>query len=727
MAELVTMPPKGERIRQGEAISYVTTGFTPFIPLTQQYKWGMIKQSPFVLPGMGASPKATGKGMGGAGGVFAWAAAAHEAGGGSFEGNIDRYNQAKTSPEILSTNEGYLQQDGQQYPQGVFQTPDKRDGQYNALADDLRYTPDRMIQRRSEEMAAELSQIIDSYNVDPVKTTKDLAEAEEEAILDLMESDMFPELNDIMKKARQQAKSHGALPAESNLQPGGRGGSGGKRGALGLSPETFDWSHKSLEDLTKMYAIINIANEFGIGDKLSNRVIGAEVTKDETKFFALDEKGKIKSQGFWGIDKGDSPEEQRKKFHDAEKTDVKKKMDDILKQIDRYYRGLDKMIPQTEGRMLDIGGIKMDPAHSLAGFTQQLISRAQEALLSPNAPGGQATYAFQYVAGKASIGGPYQIWVEIQPQWSSDKKGNAKIVGLPFGFRVIPMTGVGGARQASIANLILMKIQKMTQNNQKLNAELVVKLRDAATKRVATIIQLAAQRGEQMGAVFHQDLAMQIANSFMGFSTVVATMTNKDVADALGEQIAEALSNNPSLNSQLGKLINKSMNDSSDLTTMWKQTVGGDKYEIPSFVYALKGGPFQAGSTEGAGAGITPIIGASSELGQVESLAKNIGKKWRVGGAAKNAARRLSGEKLTNPEILWHPKHESGRQAQWMSAHYEKQGRFNPSTTGFEDVSGDGVIKMRQSWFVKYGATRHAKPWTPGQSLSRPFWNNKVL
>ena len=58
MADLVTMPPKGKRIRHGEAISYVTTGFTPFIPLTQQYKWGMIKQAPFVLPGMGASPKA---------------------------------------------------------------------------------------------------------------------------------------------------------------------------------------------------------------------------------------------------------------------------------------------------------------------------------------------------------------------------------------------------------------------------------------------------------------------------------------------------------------------------------------------------------------------------------------------------------------------------------------------------------------------------------------------
>ena len=212
MSDLITMPAKGERIRQADAITYVTTGFTPFIPLTKQYKWGMMNQAPFVIPGVGGSPKATGKGMGGAGGRWQWVAQADDtAGGAPFQPNIERYNLSKGTPQDLSSKEGYLSKEQTQYPTGVFQTPDAkgRQGGPNALASDLRYTPDNMMRMRSEEMARELGQIIESHNIDAVTTNKDLAEAEEEAILDLMSSDVFPELNNIIKRARTQALTHG--------------------------------------------------------------------------------------------------------------------------------------------------------------------------------------------------------------------------------------------------------------------------------------------------------------------------------------------------------------------------------------------------------------------------------------------------------------------------------------------------------------------------------------
>ena len=729
MSDLITMPAKGERIRQADAITYVTTGFTPFIPLTKQYKWGMMNQAPFVIPGVGGSPKATGKGMGGAGGRWQWVAQADDtAGGAPFQPNIERYNLSKGTPQDLSSKEGYLSKEQTQYPTGVFQTPDAkgRQGGPNALASDLRYTPDNMMRMRSEEMARELGQIIESHNIDAVTTNKDLAEAEEEAILDLMSSDVFPELNNIIKRARTQALTHGSLPSEDRLQGGRGAGATGQRGDLGLSKETYDWSHKDIEDLTKMYAIINTVNEFSLGDKLSNRMIGIEVTKDETKFFALDKEGKIRGEKQMAtIVKEEDMDKKRAMFGQQEKVKIQNDINAIMGQIKAYYEGLEgmsEMVGEDIKGFVNIGGVKMQSADTLAGFTQQLISRAQEALLSPRAPGAttgeQNTYGFQYVIGSESIGGPYQVWVEIQPTWSSDKFGNMRISSIPFKFSYVPMTGVGGARMATIANLLLMKVQHMTIQNMKLDTELAVRLEQAASTRVANIIQTAAMRAEQLGAVFHHDLARIMADSFMGFSTVVATMTNKDVADSLGEKLSEAIQN-PELKGKIQTIIDASMEDSSKLTDMWKNNVGGNAYTVgKGYVYANAGGPWKGGGLRGEGVGVTPLIGASSELGLVQSLAKKMGSKWRVGGSAKYTAQRLSGNpNLQYPEILYHPEHQKDGQQSWMSKAFEKSTSLDPSKVGYKNYTEDGVIRYRESWFKKYGAARKIKEYVPGQGI----------
>ena len=73
----------------------------------------------------------------------------------------------------------------------------------------------------------------------------------------------------------------------------------------------------------------------------------------------------------------------------------------------------------------------------------------------------------------------------------------------------------------------------------------------------------------------------------------------------------------------------------------------------------------------------------------------------RVGQAVKNPVRRMTGETPTPTDVL--------ATRGWMS----KAFGANPSESGFKDVSGDGVIRLRESWFKKYGASRKIKEYNP--------------
>jgi hypothetical protein len=159
---------------------------------------------------------------------------------------------------------------------------------------------------------------------------------------------------------------------------------------------------------------------------------------------------------------------------------------------------------------------------------------------------------------------------------------------------------------------------------------------------------------------------------------------------------------NPSMHKGLSKIMEDAMNDSNQLTDEWKRKVGGYDWEVPEYVFAQKGGPWTG--TKADGVAITPLIGSSSQADLINSL----GSLKRKGGAASYTAKRLTpvdrykAGKKSPPEILFGPQaHQAKNQRTWIQAAWNRFSSLSPSTEGFEDYSGDGVIRVRKSWINK--------------------------
>ena len=247
-------PSAGDVMEMGASISVIDSGFMPFIPLSQQYKMDLTKGGNFTVP-----VKSIKKEVGRAG-TFQWAyLPVNEIGGESFQPNIDRYNEAESRQGGDSPVAGYGERaDGDSdflpYDANLFLANKKKSAKGNRLADDLRFTPDRDMAAKSALMAEELAKIVNSYQVSSTESKKEKAEMEEEALLDQLNAQMSPvsttgggetDLQAIITAARKQAKQHEALAKDSPLKTGKV-----SRSSLGLSQETYDWSHKDIEDLT---------------------------------------------------------------------------------------------------------------------------------------------------------------------------------------------------------------------------------------------------------------------------------------------------------------------------------------------------------------------------------------------------------------------------------------------------------------------------------------------
>ena len=706
-------PSAGDVMEMGASISVIDSGFMPFIPLSQQYKMDLTKGGNFTVP-----VKSIKKEVGRAG-TFQWAyLPVNEIGGESFQPNIDRYNEAESRQGGDSPVAGYGERaDGDSdflpYDANLFLANKKKSAKGNRLADDLRFTPDRDMAAKSALMAEELAKIVNSYQVSSTESKKETAEMEEEALLDQLNAQMSPvsttgggetDLQAIMTAARKQAKQHEALAKDSPLKTGKV-----SRSSLGLSQETYDWSHKDIEDLTKMYALLDIMRAQGVN--ISNRVIGLEVTKDENKFMGIGfQKSKEKSKAT--VYKGAGSQEAKQKIFAK---DVKKfmnaKRNAIMARINKYYRDLGHGFDYQEGAGVPSG---------LDGFTMQVISRAREALMSPPAPGATQlnlktrtedysfggnrtggtgyqstnTWLFEFPMGGVEEGGPYIVTIEMMPEWDADALGTPYITGINYDLGIIPMGDqVGGdLRAANMANLIL----KHLQQNLQIGTNETKRIMDAAASWVGNQVQVMADRGNQLGSRFFHDMGMIVADSFRPFVTIAATMTNRDIADELFTKISQNM-NNPEMHKELARIMTTAMGDSSKLTDQWKKKVGAELYTVGrGYPYANANGPFVGGMEQGQGVGVTPLIGASSQ----QDLIQAIQDKNRKGAVTSLTARRMTGlwgtgihakdplGKLTHPEILFSPK--GLRQKQWMAGAWETIGSMGGARPSWKTNWGGG-------------------------------------
>ena len=372
--ETIKMPTTAEIVQLGKAISVIDSGFMPFIPLSTQYKMGLTSKSVgFTVPIKTIDPGK--RGEVGRAGKMQWAymplnIPPHSD---DFAQRIKRYNEERDVKSSSIPGYSNMEEDGPEaYPEDAFKTKATRQtNPSDQLANDLRFTPDDTMAARSTQMAAELANIIQSFQADPLESTKEKAEMEEEGLLNLMESSEFPELNHIMKEAREQARAHGAFQQDSSLRTGEEGW---------ISTETYDWGIKTEEDLTKMYALIKIMNENMVGQKISNRVVGLEVTKD-TKYLAKNFKGGAKGE-YAGLNRQEMSEKFLKEADDHVNTEMK----NIMAEIDKFYKklGYGFYFSEVKGQ---VGG------SNISGFALQILGRAREALLSPAAPGAQGKSA----------------------------------------------------------------------------------------------------------------------------------------------------------------------------------------------------------------------------------------------------------------------------------------------------------------------------------------------
>jgi hypothetical protein len=690
--ETVQMPTAADIVSLGKAISVIDSGFMPFIPLSTQYKMGLTSKSVgFTVPIKTIDPGK--RGEVGRAGKMQWAymplnIPPHSD---EFAQRIKRYNEERDVKSSSIPGYSNMEEDGPQaFPEDAFKTKATRQtNPSDQLANDLRFTPDDTMAARSTQMAAELADIVQSFQADPLESSKEKAEMEEEGLLNMMESSEFPELNHIMKEAREQARAHGAFQQDSSLRTGKEGY---------ISTETYDWGIKTEEDLTKMYALINIMNENMIGKKISNRVVGLEVTKDK-KFLAKAFKGGAK-----GDYEGLTRQEQSEKFLEEADEYMAGQMKDMMNEIDKVYKklGYGFYFSEVKGQVGE---------STLSGFTLQIIGRAREALLSPAAPGAKGksanSFSFAFPMGGSNQGGPYIVNVEIMPEWQQtdifipiggEPVKVSYIVGLNYNIGVIPMQEFGSSpKQSSMANMIL----KHVQAQKLLSVEQTAKFMVEGAIWAGTQQQVAADRHDQLGSRFLHDIGMKFAESYLAYATIAATMTNREISDALFGMIQDNL-DNPSMHKGLSKIMEDAMNDSNQLTDEWKRKVGGYDWEVPEYVFAQKGGPWTG--TKADGVAITPLIGSSSQADLINSL----GSLKRKGGAASYTAKRLTpvdrykAGKKSPPEILFGPQaHQAKNQRTWIQAAWNRFSSLSPSTEGFEDYSGDGVIRVRKSWINK--------------------------
>jgi hypothetical protein len=668
-------PTKGETIERGEAISIINTGYLPFIPFTTQYKMGMAgSQTDFLVPTrVNLSEQ-------GRSGVADWAYRPNPMAGNTFQPNIDRYNEAR-SGEARDTTPGYGMYDKKAseyvaFGPEKFQRKELRDrgDPTDQLMEDLRFTPNTDMFRRSTAMAAELANIITTMNAGEAQSKKEDAEMEEEAILNLFYESEVPELQAIMQEARAKAESGGTSVIENRKEHG-------------LSPETYDWSIKDMEDLTKMHALISVINQNAQGDLLSEKVIGLEVTKD-IKFFAED-----RVKGDYGQLPNDKKTEQ---FLKDTRKFMEDKFNDINKKIIHYQ--------DTTGHMYrDMTGGKRAPQpHTLEGFTIQTISRAREALLHP---GDGNSYAFQFPMGTAAEGGPYQVVLEITPVFD----GHNALTSVNHTVSVIEMVGYESAApsrkmQPGMANLLL----KHMHETLKIDLEVATEILNRASMLVGTELQLMADRGNQIGTRFQTDLGFFMGDSYIAYTTMTSTMSNKEISDSLFGMIMDN-AGNPEQLKELTKMLEAMFNDSSSLTQQWKDKVGGNDYTVDKgFVYAKGGGPF-SGDGSGQGVGVVPFIGSSRQMGLTEALQRTPSGMSRIGTVAKNPIRRMTGQTPGAKDVLFRPDGTQNRERGWLS----KAFGADPSKVGFKPVDEDGVIRVRESWFKKYGASRKIKEFNP--------------
>ena len=264
---------------------------------------------------------------------------------------------------------------------------------------------------------------------------------------------------------------------------------------------------------------------------------------------------------------------------------------------------------------------------------------------------------------------------------------------------IIEQAGYEGARtklQPGIANVLLKHINDTLNLGTKVTQEII----DRAAILVGTELQLLAGRGSMLGTRFHTDFAMLMGESYMAYTTMTSTMSNKEVSNTLFNMIMDK-AGNPEQKKALTKLMERMFNDSTSLTSQWKDKVGGNDYTVPKYVWAKGGGPWLGGAA-GEGVAVTPFIGSSRQMNLMESLQKTPTGQTRVGQAVKNPIRRMTGQTPTPTDAL------STRG--WMS----KAFGANPSESGFKSVNNsDGVIRMRESWFKKYGASRKMKDFDP--------------
>ena len=658
-------PAKAETMETGEAISIVNTGYLPFIPFTTQYKMGLGgKNKSFLVP--------TTKNLSeiGKAGKLDWGWQADSSNSTEFAPNISRYNTARAGQD-RQAEPGYGLYDEKLEAMGAFGAEKFQDPQDRGKKDtdqlhqDLRFTPNSTMAARSSAMAAELANIINSTSAPASTSNKEDTEMEEEAILDLFYESDVPELQAIMQEARAKAES-------GNISVLTRD----ERNKYGLSHETYDWTVKDLEDMTKMHALMSIMNQHIQGDLLSDNIAGIEVTKD-IKFFAKDREAK---------DYGDAAQaEKSESFLKDTRKEMKSKFDNINKQIKKYLTTVGHM---HSALAKTANASKPD---TLEGFTIQTISRAREALLHP---GGNTTYGFQFPMGTKAEGGPYQVILEIIPMFDQEQV----LQGVDHTVGIIEMAGYEGARsklQPGIANLLL----KHMNETLKLDSKITLDILNRAAILVGTELQQLAGRGSMLVTRFTTDFAMLMADSYMAYTTMTSTMTNKEVSQSLFDMIMDK-SGNPEQKKALAAMMEEMFNDSSSLTSQWKDKVGGNDYTVPQYVWAKGGGPFSGGGV-GEGVAITPFIGSSRQMSLMQSLQKTPKGQKRVGQAVKNPVRRMTGETPTPTDVL--------ATRGWMS----KAFGANPSESGFKDVSGDGVIRLRESWFKKYGASRKIKEYNP--------------
>ena len=682
-------PTKGDTADLGTAISVINTGYLPFIPFTNQYKMDLGGSQGRALTVTSAGLQQKGKLSNY---DFAWKAT--PTAGSSFQPNLDAYNEARSNEGNPNTGAGFGIRRGEDSEYEAF-TPEyfsqNRKANTDRLMTDLGFTPNATMAARSTAMAAELANIIEGHQIGYSKPRKEDAEMEEESILDIFYDSDVPELNQIMKDARRKAEE-GPLSVIKN------------RSEQGLSHETYDWSIEDLEDATKMHALLAVIDANNVGDKLSENVIGLEVTKD-IKFFAQ------------GRSKGTATNTDE--FLEYTRELMAEKMKEINDTIKMYVKNTDLMrdsmkdFSTKEGHFdFDKKGNPIVNPHLIHGFTIQTISRAREALLYPG--GEQNTYAFQFPMGTVDEGGPYHVVLELIPQFGQD--GILQRMNHTVG--LVEMAGYGGARateQTTISNLLIKHIESTLGLGTKTAQHILTN----AGAIVGTQLQLMAERGEQIGTRFANDFGMMMGDTYIAYTTMTATMTNKEISDALLGMIIDN-QNNPENFKELTNMFEEMYNDSSSLTSQWKNKVGAGNYTVSQgMAYAKSGGPWNGGAGEGVA--ITPFLGSSRQLALVEGVAN---RNHRLGAAAKNPIRRMTGRykkfkgdktPTTVNDLLFSPigrkglGNEGDRERGWLS----KAFGADPSTQGFKPLDEDGVIRVKESWFKKYGASRKIKEFNP--------------